>query len=82
MIFKINESAPPLPGSTRTKVKFAWWPVRIGGAKVWLESYEILESYIVTEYQVIVDNEYRSATIGNWKEISKRFIKWKRIINE
>lgn len=35
----------PKWGDTRTKIKFAWLPVKIENTVVWLEEYESLQRY-------------------------------------
>lgn len=64
----------PNPGTTRLKRIFAWWPVVIGGDKVWLEYFEELQGYIATDYTVIIDGEQKSLRVSKWVTLSKRVI--------
>ena len=65
------------PGTTRLKRVFAWLPTYIDGTVVFLETYEILQSFQVTTYPARLDPTLPEVTpfiIGNWVDISKRLI--------
>jgi hypothetical protein len=79
MIFKQAQNPLPTQGATRTTIKFAWWPICCADCKVWLENYEILEAWIDTEYNIFLDGQWQMVLVGEWVEISKRQIRWKRI---
>jgi hypothetical protein len=59
-------------GATRLKRCFAWLPVYISGDMVWLESYEVLQVYNVSQEKVIIDSKEKVFALGAWKNLSKR----------
>lgn len=61
-------------GTTRLRRVFAWFPIVIGGDRIFLEYYEILEGYIVNEYIVQIDDAPKSIKAGSWVKLSKRLI--------
>jgi hypothetical protein len=66
-------------GTTRLKRIFAWLPTYIDGSKIWLDTYEILQVYIIENYPVVLDEaspkEITSFYRGKWVDVSKRLIK-------
>jgi hypothetical protein len=42
-------------GSTRLKRVFAWLPVQIGDEVVWMERFEILQTYELKQHTVVLD---------------------------
>jgi len=71
---KYTKSAIPHK-TTRLMRKFAWLPTYIAGSRVWLETYEILQAYLVEEIELSIENEEPVYfLIGYWKNISKRII--------
>lgn len=65
-------------GVTRLKRVFALLPTYIDGTIVFLETYEILQSYQLTTYPAKLDqasNEFTPFVIGQWVDISKRLVK-------
>lgn len=61
-------------GATRLFRRFAWLPVYIAGKIVWLEYFETLQMYDVTEYQVLIEESKVSFHITKWIDLSKRII--------
>lgn len=65
-------------GASRLKRIFAWSPVYIDGTMLWLETYEVLQMYVLNTHKVILDPTSKETTnfhTGVWIDISKRFIK-------
>lgn len=62
-------------GSTRLKRIFAWWPTYISGQIAWLETYEILQVYIIIEQKVIIEEKETIFAICKWTNLSKRLCK-------
>jgi hypothetical protein len=62
----------PKAGETRVKTAFAWLPSVAGEQLVWLERYEILEAYAVSQMVVVVAEKPVSVTFGEWKVVSTR----------
>lgn len=60
--------------STRTKTVFAWTPTYISGSFVWLENYEILQVFVITEYNLEIEGEKVYITKSDWTDLSKRAI--------
>lgn len=42
---RFYDKEKPKKGDTRTRTKFAWFPIRIKNVRVWLEKYQINEIY-------------------------------------
>lgn len=61
-------------GTTRLKRVFAFLPHRVGEYIVWLERYEVLETYITTDYKVRLDGIDKAFRISSWVAISERII--------
>lgn len=61
-------------GTTRLKRSFAWLPVYISGVVVWLERYETLQMYKITNENVIIDQQETLFASGSWQNLSKRCI--------
>lgn len=61
-------------GTTRMKRCFAWLPVYISGTMVWMETYEVLQAYLIKEHELEVDGEKSFFGSGKWRDISKRTI--------
>lgn len=61
-------------GTTRLKRVFAWRPNYVNGDIVWLQSFDVLQVYVVATYNMKIDGEMKSAKIGSWIEVSKRLI--------
>ncbi len=59
-------------GFTRLKRRFSWLPIYILGTIVWLESYEILQVYIISQQKVIIEEKEITFAIGKWVNLSKR----------
>jgi hypothetical protein len=59
-------------GATRLVRVFAFFPTAIGGKVVWLETFEILQAYIIQVYKLKVDGADKAFEVGKWVEISKR----------
>lgn len=64
----------PEPGETRVRRVFAWTPKNIDGTIVFLEFFEILESFITSQVIIILNKEQKKAIIGNWQTISIKTI--------
>jgi len=68
-----------LNGTTRLKRVFAWLPTYINGTIVFLETYEILQSYQITTHLVKLnvsekDKELTEFFTGKWIDVSKRLL--------
>lgn len=61
-------------GTTRLKRSFAWWPVYISGEIIWMESYETLQVFKITQEKVIIDEQETLFACGSWINLSKRCI--------
>lgn len=59
-------------GTTRLKRVFAWLPTYINGVKVWLETYEILQVYVIDKDTVLIEEKQTVFSNGFWKNLSKR----------
>jgi len=59
-------------GDTRLFRIFAWLPVYISGVIVWLEFYEWLQKYEITEKEVEINGEKVKFSVGTWSNITKR----------
>lgn len=57
----------PVPGQERTRLKFAWLPVKIGRVMVWLERYQVLERYTVY---------HQNSFPPEWKVVSVSTAAW------
>jgi hypothetical protein len=66
--------ADPEPGTTRLRRVFAWLPKVINGEKIWLEYYDVLEGFIVADYQVRIDGDLKGVRVSNWLTLDKRVI--------
>lgn len=64
----------PNLGTTRLKRVFAWSPTQIDGNVVWLEYYEILQAFLVFDYKILLDTEFKTVKVSEWKDISKRLM--------
>lgn len=62
-------------GSTRLKRVFAWLPKYIDGSFIWLETYEILQMYIIATHNVIIDDETVKFHCGEFINLSARLCK-------
>lgn len=62
---------PPV-GTLRFERYFAFWPVRIGDNIVWLEFYEVMQVYRITEEKVVIDDKPVTFLPGKWVNITKR----------
>jgi len=62
--------------TTRLKRKYAFLPVYIAGDMIWLETYEVLQAYIVEEVSVILENSESLVFFqrASWIDLSKRII--------
>ena len=64
--------------ATRMLRIFAFLPVYIEGDFIWLETYEVLQAYIITEVELEINvrEEYKKQffATGKWVSISKRVI--------
>lgn len=61
-------------GTTRLQRVFSFWPTRVENNIIWLETYEILEAYILLDYKVRLEGVDKAFRVGEWKQISKRLI--------
>lgn len=75
MRFQTNLRAEIANGTTRLRRKFAWLPTYISGTIVWLERYEVLQVYIISDQKVIIEEKETIFVIGVWKNLSKRLCK-------
>lgn len=64
--------AMPKAGETRVKRAFAWLPTMAGDQLVWLERYEIMEAYAVSQMVIIIADKQQTVTFGEWKRVSTR----------
>lgn len=64
---------PPV-GTTRIERKFAWRPKVIANTIIWLEYYEILQTFVYFEYRILLDGKPQSARVGEWKDLESRLI--------
>lgn len=64
----------PNLGTTRLKRVFAWLPTHIDGNVVWLEHYEILQAFLIFDYKILLDAEFKTVKVSEWKDISKRLM--------
>jgi len=63
------------PGTTRIKVRFAWFPAFIAGRLIWLERFESLELYADQLYKAkLPDGKDGVFKVCNWVEVSRRLI--------
>lgn len=62
-------------GTTRLKRIFAWFPTYIAGDIAWLEHYEMLQVYIISDQIVTIEEKEITFAIGVWKNLSKRLCK-------
>lgn len=60
------------PGTTRLKRVFAFLPTRVGEYIIWLEFYIVLQTYLLLDYKVKIDDKDKAFRVGEWKDISKR----------
>lgn len=75
MKFKAKYIYPdPESGETRVRRKFAWWPKNIDGTIVFLEFFEILESFVLLEVVIKLNGEPKKAKVGSWQTISIKVI--------
>lgn len=58
-------------GDTRVRRVFAWLPASVEGYSVWLESFEVLETY----QSQVFDTNIGRFVVSNWVEVSKRLMK-------
>lgn len=61
-------------GATRLKRVFSWLPTYIGGEMVWLETYEVLQAFIIVEYNLEINKEKVYFAVSKWVDVSKRVI--------
>lgn len=61
-------------GTQRFKRIFSWLPTYINGQIVWLETYEVLQLYIIKEYSTDIEGKKVFFHKGRWENISKRII--------
>ena len=61
-------------GTTRQKRVFAFWPTYVSGEIVWLETFEVLQAYLIEEIELTVDGRKQFFGIGTWRNVSKRII--------
>lgn len=59
-------------GATRITSVFAWLPVYISGTMVWLEFYEILQVYNISDQKVIIEEKETTFVLRKWINLSKR----------
>lgn len=78
MVWAANQGPIRKNGDTRTKVRFAWFPHRIGDVYVWLAQYETLEAWQVTAVPVIIEAQGKVFEIGKWVKVSEKLVKWIR----
>lgn len=76
MHWKSNPTPKPAAGDTRTRVRFAWLPKRIGEATYWLCQYEELYAYEVRNVAGIVGDTAASFPVGAWVLVSAKPVKW------
>lgn len=58
-------------GATRSILRFAWLPHRIGDKKVWLERYEVLYVWCVEKVKGEIEGKAVEFIVGNWKKVSE-----------
>lgn len=61
-------------GDTRVRRTFAWIPFRIKDEIIWLETYETLYYYSLTQYPVIGSQPQKMIDIYEWIKIIDRII--------
>lgn len=61
-------------GDTRVMRSFAWLPYRIKDDIIWLETYETLYYYTLTQYPVIASQPPKAIDIYEWIKITDRVI--------
>lgn len=71
-IKEIEKKPAPKFGTTRKRVKFAYFPTLVGTALIWLELFEVLEVWSVDAYTVEIDGTAAVFHLGKWVELSKR----------
>lgn len=60
------------PGTTRTVEQFAWLPIYIAGRIVWLEIFEIIQGFVATPHEVLLDNVKTTFVVSKWINLAKR----------
>lgn len=76
MITKVSEIYQPKEGDIKTVAKYAWLPKIINGAKIWLEQYEELFVYKITEIPANIEGKTVKYSVGEWIKVTSRIIKW------
>lgn len=61
-------------GDTRYVNRFAWLPIKIKETTIWLEKYQVLEAYIGSTYNVVVDGKNINFVVYSWIVLSKRMM--------
>lgn len=61
-------------GSTRMMRVFAYLPIEVGGYRIWLEHYEVLQGWIIERFKLKVDGQDKAFEVGKWVDISKRIM--------
>lgn len=64
--------AQPKDGEVKLLTKFAYWPIFIAGFWVWLERFEVLQVYRITEQKVTIDEEIVIFLAGKWINLANR----------
>lgn len=73
MVWKAKTTRPVYAERTlRERRKFAWIPAYIDGDIVWLETYKILQMFVIKYYNI---SENQAAQVTEWVDISKSLIK-------
>lgn len=74
MKWKVSEPIKPIAGQSRSVTRFAWWPIRIGGAMYWLEQYQ--ELYVWETHEVVAADRSMQFQAGRWTLVSIKPTTW------
>jgi len=79
MKWKLNSTARPKKGDTRTVTRFAWLPKRLDNCIVWLTQYEMLQVWHEIGLIATAPDGNASFFTGQWVTVGKKPVRWQAL---